>query len=119
MITGYTTTVDLAKIGRSLTVYIGVACELGADHLERSRAMGEIDEVETIIFTTGDYDLLLKVNVRDREHLNDVLFRKLIEGPAKIRNTSTMMSLLEFEQPDHRMRILDQLLEDCEAVPET
>lgn len=115
VITGYTTTVDLAKLGRPLSVYIDVSCELGMDHLEQSKALSEIDEVERVVLTTGSHDLMLKINVRDREHLNKVLFHKLIEGPGKIRHTDTRMSLGEFERSDYRLRILDQLLADGAA----
>lgn len=111
VITGYTTSVDLAKLGRPLTVYMGVSCELGRDHLEQSKALSEIDEVERVVLTTGRQDLMLKINVRDREHLNEVLFRKLIEGSAKITHTDTLMSLGEFARSDYRLRVLDQLLE--------
>lgn len=111
IITGYTATIDLAKLGRSLTVFVGISCELGSDHLERSKSLAEIDEVESVVLTTGDFDLLLKINVSDREHLNEVLFHKLIEGPTKITQSHSMLNLQEFVQEDHVLRLLSRMLE--------
>ncbi|GAA4282771.1 hypothetical protein GCM10022261_03020 [Brevibacterium daeguense] len=111
VIEGYTTKINLAKLGYSMTVFAEISCELGPEHREQSRQLSEIDEVEKVILTTGAHDLLIKINVRDREHLNEVLFEKLIEGQTKIYQSNTRVSLGEFERPDYHLGVLRQIRE--------
>lgn len=109
-ITGYSAQVDLAVLGYGLTVYADVSRELGPDHREQSLKLTEIDEVESVILTTGPHDLMLKINVKDRDHLNEVLFEKLIEGTVRIRQSNTRVSLAEFSNSDFREKIIDRLI---------
>ncbi|WP_051298206.1 Lrp/AsnC family transcriptional regulator [Brevibacterium album] len=115
VITGYTAQIDLEALGYGLTVYVNVQRELGPEHREQSRQLTDIEEVEKVVMTTGSHDLLLKINVRDRDHLNDVLFNKLIEGNLRILHSDTRVSLAAFERDDYRVRVLDQLLAELGA----
>ena len=114
VITGYTADVDLAVLGYGLTVYVEVSRDLGPDHRELSKRLAEIDEVERVILTTGNYDLMLKVNVTDRDHLNDVLFEKLIEGDMRISHSNTRVSLGEYSADDYRERVIDRLIAELD-----
>lgn len=109
-ITGYTAQVDLAVLGYGLTVYVEVSRDLGPDHRELSQRLAEIEEVERVILTTGEYDLMLKVNVTDRDHLNEVLFEKLIEGDVKISRSNTRVSLGEYSPGEYRENLIDRLI---------
>lgn len=111
VITGYTATVDMSKLERPMTAYVGMTLELGPEHQERSRQLTEIPEVETVILTTGEFDVLLKIKVRDIEHLNEVLFRKLIEGGVGLVNSHSMLSLQTYDQPNYVSNVIDTLME--------
>lgn len=111
VITGYTTTVDLSKLGLPISVYIGISCELGIDHVAQSRQLTEIPEVESVVLTTGEFDLLLKINVCDMTHLNEVLFTKLIEGGRGLSRSHSMVSLKEFKQADYVSKMVERLMD--------
>lgn len=111
VITGYAAMVDLSKLERPMTAFVGMTLELGPEHQERSRRFMDIPEVETVVLTTGEFDVLLKINVRDIEHLNEVLFRKLIEGGVGLVKSHSMLSLQSFGQPNYVSNVIDTLME--------
>lgn len=111
IITGYTTTVNMARLERPMTAYVGMTLELGPEHQERSRKLTEIPEVESVVLTTGEFDVLLKIRVRDIDHLNEVLFRKLIEGSVGLVKSHSMLSLQTFDHPNYVANVIDTLME--------
>lgn len=111
VITGYTTTVDISKLDLAVSVYVGITCDLGIDHVEHSRQLTEIDEVESVVLTTGEFDLLVKINVCDMAHLNEVLFTKLIEGGRGMSRSHSMVSLKEFRQANYVSKMIKRLMD--------
>jgi Lrp/AsnC family transcriptional regulator for asnA, asnC and gidA len=63
---------------------------------EAATAIAQFPEVSYLVMTSGEYDLLVEVLCRDREHLADFLNQKLrqIEG---ILQTKTFMILRTFK----------------------
>lgn len=111
VITDYTTTVDISKLNLPITVYVGISCELGIDHVEQSRQLTEVDEVESVVLTTGEFDLLIKINVSNMAHLNEVLFTKLIEGGRGLSRSHSMVSLKEFRQGEYVSKMITRLMD--------
>src|SRR5690349_209150 len=74
VIRGYRADLDRTALGFGLVVYIGVVAVQGHDQLDVVRSLRELPEVEDVNVVTGPKDLLVRLRVRDHEHLREVLF---------------------------------------------
>jgi Lrp/AsnC family leucine-responsive transcriptional regulator len=111
VIRGYRADVDRAALGHDLVVYIGVVAVQGADQPEVVAALRGFPEVEDVQVVTGPKDLLVRLRVRDHEHLRDVLFDRLwsLRG---VDRTETYISLAHMEPKDFDADLLDLMLEE-------
>ena len=89
-------------------VYVGVVAVQGADQPDVVRALRELPEVEDVHVVTGPKDLLVRLRLRDHEHLRDVLFDR-IWNVAGIDRTETYISLGHMEPKDVDAALLDLL----------
>ena len=92
IITGSGYTVNPKLLGYSTCTYIGVNLERGALYATVVPELEKIPEVIECHFTTGPYTLLIKLMVRDIEHLMELLNKKIqmIHG---VTGTETLISL--------------------------
>lgn len=92
IITGSGYTVNPKLLGYSTCTYIGVNLERGAMYSNVVPELEKIPEVIECHFTTGPYTMLIKLMVRDNEHLMELLNKKIqmIHG---VTGTETLISL--------------------------
>ncbi len=77
VITGSEFTIDLNKIGYETCAYVNLYFDRDTDLDEAVEKIREIPEIVECHFTTGPYDLLIKVYARNNTHLHDVVQRQL------------------------------------------
>jgi Lrp/AsnC family leucine-responsive transcriptional regulator len=92
VITGYSANINFDALGYSTIVYLSVVIALEYD---RGRLMNDLAQargVEEVTLVTGSTDLLVKLRVRDHEHLRTLLTDEIwsIKG---IQRTETSISL--------------------------
>lgn len=92
VITGSGYNVDPKILGYRTCTYIGVNLERGAMYREVVPELEKIPEVVECHFTTGPYTMLIKLFVRDNDHLMELLNKKIqmIHG---VTGTETLISL--------------------------
>ena len=93
VITGYTAVIDNRKVGLAITAMIMI----GTDQPQWgpvSDALREMPEVEYAALTTGEFDGVVVVRVKDMDTLRDVILRRLQAMP-EIKFTRTVFALDE------------------------
>jgi Lrp/AsnC family transcriptional regulator, leucine-responsive regulatory protein len=93
VIEGYSVRVNPARVGLGVTAVVLVSGRQPAWRSLRRRLVS-MPEVEYCAFTTGEYDALLVVRVRDVETLRDVVLERL-QASEEIRATQTIFVLEE------------------------
>jgi len=106
IIDGYTANINPKAIGINELFFIEITLERHDDEIleQFSQALADIPEVIEAHLVTGDYDYLVKVVVKDAEHYEKFLRKKLysIQGirhtrsifalrPLKLENTADLM----------------------------
>ena len=92
IITGSGYSVNPQLLGYSTCTYIGVNLERGAMYNTVVPELEKIPEVTECHFTTGPYTMLLKLYVRDNQHLMELLNSKIQMIPG-VTGTETLISL--------------------------
>lgn len=92
IITGSGYTVNPQTLGFSTCAYIGVNLERGAMYNEVVPELYKLPEVTECHFTTGPYTMLIKLYVRDNQHLMELLNSKIHLIPG-VTGTETLISL--------------------------
>ncbi len=113
VITGFTATVDSAKIGLPITALILVNVEQHEWRAAREQ-VAELPGLEYLAFTSGGFDMVLLVRVPDIAALRDVVLVQL-HGMAHVKSTQTIFVLDEqrqsvrpasFTRPTKRPRVV-------------
>lgn len=99
---------DPEKIGFETCAYVGLFLKDPAQFEEVTRALEQIPEVVECHFTTGQYDMFIKLYAKNNHHLLSVIHDKL--QPLGLARTETLVSfheaikrqmpIPEFEQED-------------------
>jgi Lrp/AsnC family transcriptional regulator for asnA, asnC and gidA len=94
VVTGATLNIDNTKIGLDLTAFLGIYLRKSSLYDVVLEKLKEIPEISTIHYTTGNYNMFVRIHCRNTEHLKNLLHDKiqLIEG---IIRTETIISLEE------------------------
>lgn len=92
VITGSGYNVNPKVLGYATCTYIGVNLERGAMYRDVVPEFEKIPEVVECHFTTGPYTMLIKLFVRDNEHLMELLNKKIQMIPG-VTGTETLISL--------------------------
>ncbi len=93
VVDGYSVRVNPARVGLGVTALVLISGRQPAWRSLRRRLVS-MPEVEYCAFTTGEYDALLVVRVRDVETLRDVVLERL-QASEEIRATQTIFVLEE------------------------
>lgn len=93
VIEGYTVRLNPARLGLGVTALILISGRQPAWRALRER-LASFPEVEYCAFTTGEYDALALVRVRDVETLRDVVLERL-QASEEVRATQTIFVLEE------------------------
>jgi Lrp/AsnC family leucine-responsive transcriptional regulator len=112
VIRGYRAQLDYTLLDRPMTVVIQVLSDRSTTQLELAEKLAAFPEVERIDVITGPTDLEVRLRVRDPEHLNEVLFGRLMTASSEIQRTETHIALVTFEPPDFALRLIQSLAED-------
>lgn len=94
IVKGTTLKMDYTKLGYDVTAFLGIYLQKSSLYDYVIEKLQNIEEIVKIHYTTGNYNIFVKVHCRDTRHLKDVLHDKVqqIEG---IERTETMISLEE------------------------
>lgn len=94
IVRGTTLNMDYSKMGYDITAFLGIYLEKSSMYDEVIKYLEKIPEIVKIHYTTGNYNIFVKMHCKDTRHLKDVLHDKIqtIEG---IERTETSISLEE------------------------
>ena len=94
IVKGTTLKMDYSKMGYDITAFLGIYLEKSSLYDAVIKRLNLIAEVVKIHYTTGNYNVFIKLHCKDTNHLKDVLHDKIqqIEG---IERTETIISLEE------------------------
>ena len=101
--------IDPEKIGYETCAYIGLFLKDPGDFDEVVAALQRIPEVVECHFTTGQYDLFIKIYARNNHHLMSIIHDKL--QPLGLSRSETIIS---FSEVIKRQLPNEQLSEDEE-----
>jgi DNA-binding Lrp family transcriptional regulator len=116
VIRGYRAEIDRSKLGFPLVVYVGIVSVQGSDQSEVVERLRQTPEVEDVHLVTGPKDLLVRLRLRDTDHLRDVLFERIWSVPG-VDRTETFVSLGEMAPKTIDVLLIDRLLEDGQPEP--
>lgn len=97
IIKGFETIINHEAAGYDTCAYIGFFLNAPGRFDEIVERLREIPEIVECHYTTGKYDILIKVYARDNEHLLDFIHRKL--QTLGVGRTETIIS---FKEEFHR-----------------
>ena len=94
VVKGTTLKMDYSKLGYDVTCFMGIFLERSSLYDKAVAQLRQIPEIVKIHYTTGNYNIFIKIHCRDTRHLKDVLHDKIqkVEG---IESTETFISLEE------------------------
>lgn len=106
VVTGATLNIDNSKIGLDLTAFLGIYLTKSSLYDRVLERLKKIPEISTIHYTTGNYNMFVRIHCRNTSHLKNLLHDQiqLIEG---IVRTETIISL---EESLHRTVNIKDLL---------
>jgi Lrp/AsnC family leucine-responsive transcriptional regulator len=97
VITGYSARIDPKKVGRGQVCFVAISLALHqiGSIKEFQRRIERIPEVIECHHITGEEDFLLRVNVRDMQHYEQLLLSQLtkIPGTSKIKTMVVLSPL--------------------------
>lgn len=85
--------VDYSKVGYETYAYMGLFLKDPGDFNEVASKLKEIPEVVECHYTTGQYDLFIKLFAKNNRHLLDIIHKKL--QPLGLARTETLISFKE------------------------
>ena len=93
-VTGTTLKMDYSKLGFDVTCFMGIYLLKSSLYDSVVNNLKEIPEIVKVHYTTGNYNIFIKIHCKDTRHLKDVLHDKIqkVEG---IERTETFISLEE------------------------
>lgn len=94
IVKGTTLSMDYSKLGYDVTAFLGIYLERSSLYDDVTLKLREIPEIVKMHYTTGNYNIFIKIHCKDTQHLREVLHDKIqkVEG---IERTETLVSLEE------------------------
>ena len=94
IVTGTTLNLDYKVLGFGVTAFMGIYLQKSSLYDSVIEKLKQVPEVVKIHYTTGNYNIFIKIHARETSHLKDVLHDKIqhVEG---IERTETFISLEE------------------------
>lgn len=94
VVTGATLNIDHTKIGLDLTAFLGIYLRKSSLYDHVLKELQNIPEISTIHYTTGNYNMFVRIHCRNTSHLKDLLHDHIQRIDGIIR-TETIISLEE------------------------
>ncbi len=85
--------VDSHKVGLEACAFIGIYLQNPHDFDAVIEQLRKIPEIVECHFTTGNYDMIIKIYARNNQHLLDIIHDKL--QPIGLSRTETLISFQE------------------------
>ena len=85
--------VDLKTLGYSTCTYVAVILERGSMYKRVVEELNHIPEVVECHYTTGQYDLFIKIYAKNNQHLLSIIHNKL--QPLGLARTESLISFKE------------------------
>jgi DNA-binding Lrp family transcriptional regulator len=114
VIQGWGARIDPAKLGFPLFAYVGATSVQGANQTDVVAALRRLPDVESVHPVAGATDLMLKLRVRDIDHLRTSIYEG-IQNITGIMRTETLISLREMEPKEFDRGLIERALE---SVPD-
>ncbi len=93
IITGSEFTLNVTRIGYETCAYVNLYFDPKADIESSVERMRDIPEIVECHFTTGPYDLLVKIYARNNNHLHEIIQAKL--RPLGVDRSESIISYRE------------------------
>ena len=94
LVKGYSVQVDHQKMGYDICAFLGIYLDKSSMYDDVAKQLAAIPEVVDAHYTTGLYNIFVKIICRDTEHLRAVLHDR-IQHIIGIQRTETFISLEE------------------------
>jgi Lrp/AsnC family transcriptional regulator, leucine-responsive regulatory protein len=109
VITGYGVRLNWSALGYPTIVYLTVTAVQGYEQGTIMARLAALPEVEEVMLVTGDFDMLVRVRVRDHTHLRDLLINYVwqIEG---IQRTETSLTIAEMKPKNTASELLADMI---------
>lgn len=92
VITGTQITVDSKKLGFDVACFIGINLYSAKDYPAAIEKLTALSEVVEAYYTTGAYNVFVKLQCRNMDELQQVLIHKL-QAIDEVQSTETLISL--------------------------
>ncbi len=105
--------IDPEKIGYETCAYIGLNLKNPENFVKAIEALREIPEVVECHYTTGDYDMFIKIYAKNNHHLLNIIHDKL--QPLDLSRSETIISFnsaFERQMPISETPLGDELIDD-------
>ncbi len=99
IITGSKITVDYKKLGKNVTVLLGIHLKNAKDIKLVIKKLNLLDEVIEAYYTTGNYALIIKILMEDIDDFHDFLVNKL-QKIDEIQSTESFICLKQVIKKD-------------------
>ncbi len=92
VITGTSVNIQKEKLGYDICAFIGINLHTARDYKIVIRKLSKIPEVQEAHYTTGKYNIFLKIIARSTRDLHHFLIERIQEIP-QVQSTETLISL--------------------------
>lgn len=116
IVRGYRAEVDWTRLGYGLIAYIAVTGVQGWEQAETVASLRDLPEVEQVEIVTGASDLMVRLRVRDQQHLRECLFERLWKVPG-IHRTETLICLGDLPPKAFDLELAQSLSARVEQEP--
>lgn len=91
IVTGYSATIDYAKLGWPLSAFVELRFEGTTSPGDMDAAVASIPEVSAVYTTAGDQDVIALARARSVDHLRDVIHRLRASGRIVATRTHVIL----------------------------
>ena len=96
VIEGYHASVDERTVGYDVRALVGLRVEQGREEDALAR-LREIESVQAIHLTTGEWDVILHVIAEDTDHLRELMFDRIAEMDGFARSQTMIVLGTDYE----------------------
>lgn len=105
VIRGYSVDVDWDRLGFDVVVFMPIILDSGSDLEPTIESFRQIPELEELMVTTGQYDLLARFRLSGHAHLRELLLDRLWQIP-NVKRFETMLTLGSLVTESYTHRVL-------------
>lgn len=118
VIAGYRADINWGLLGYGLVAYISVTCIQGFEQGRTVEALDALPEVEKVDLVTGGADLLVRLRVKDTEHLRACIFNGVWNVPG-LERTETCICLSGSRPAPFEPKFAEALVGWAQGLPPT